>query len=59
MKPPMSLLQPITKPTPPELIKEDLQIEDMINWYEEWLERMTRAFKEAEADKQAVREWVE
>ena len=53
----MSLLQPITKPSPPDLIEGDVQIEDMINWYEEWVERMTRAFQESEADKQAIREW--
>ena len=56
--PPMTLLEPIDEPGP-LVLPDDATVEDMISWYEQWVADLQRAFRSAEADKQAVREWVE
>lgn len=59
VKPPMSLLSPVDKPTPPTLAEGEIRVEDMVNWYEEWLNRWEKAFESSEADKTAIREWID
>ncbi len=59
VKPPVSLLNPIDKPGPPALPDGELRIEDMVGWYEEWLNKWERAFESSEADKSAIREWMQ
>jgi len=56
--PPEVLLAPITEPVAPVIKPGELNVGDLVNWYEAWLESYRRAFKSAEADKAAIREWV-
>lgn len=58
VKPPKSLLNPVKKPGPPALPPGEIRVEDMVDWYEQWLNMMEKAFESAEADKAGIRKWI-
>jgi hypothetical protein len=51
------LVQPIPEPEPP-LVPETMTTGDLLDWWRDWKEAYRRAWKEAEADKAAIREWM-
>ncbi|OPL13597.1 MAG: hypothetical protein AVO39_10380 [delta proteobacterium MLS_D] len=57
MYPPEMLVQPIPEPEPP-LVPETMTTGDLLDWWRDWKEAYRRAWKEAEADKAAIREWM-
>ena len=57
IKPPESLLEPIEEPKAPPVKDGELRVQDIIEWYEQWIADLQKAFREAEADKQKVLEW--
>lgn len=57
VKPPETLLEPIKEPQAPPVKDGELEVQDVIEWYEQWISELQKAFREAEADKQQVLEW--
>lgn len=59
IEPPQMLLSPRMLPGPPPVPQGQLEVEDMINWYETWINSLEQAASQSEADKAAIREWID
>lgn len=58
IKPPEVFLMPRLEPGPPPVPDKELNIEDVINWYEVWVNNLRIEIQKSEQDKQAIRDWV-
>ncbi len=58
MYPPAALVQPNPEPAPPP-VPERMDTGELLDWWQEWLERYRTAWLESEADKAGIREWME
>jgi len=56
--PPVELVQPIVEPGKPPVPDKELVLSDVIEWYEQWMSSFKSAFRQSEADKAAVRNWI-
>lgn len=59
IRPPAELTAPIPEPQMPAVPDRDLVLNDIITWYEDWIAAWRAAFRQAEADKAAIRAWME
>lgn len=58
IEPPHALLAPRATPDPPPIPDGKMDLEQVINWYESWINRLEKALLSSEADKKAIREYI-
>ena len=58
LKPPEALTEANEAPGMPTVPEGELEVEDVVRWHDEREARWKRAWKESEADKRAIRDYI-